>query len=460
MQGVGSPTSVGIDVAAMGGMYADKITLVSTESGTGVSNNGSLIAGTGGINIDSSGVVYNKNARIYANGNIDIKANGIYNSSAIAANGNIDINSNNSTLSNANAQIKSNSGDIKLAGASIDNRGGIINAQKAMDISTVNISNGNGSIKTNRGDLTIKASGSIDNNYDLRNNVINVDERGIRAGNDLTVNTTRIANSNSTLSGSDVSVNARDSIYNNSNSQVIAKRKVTLDAHTLQNNNSLIKSTNGLININLSGNFTNDSYAAISSGRALNITANAINNKGSLSASAGKSKFNAYSLNNQYGYIKGNNLDIKTTNLSNTEGLITADSNVVINTTSLNNYSSVGFDKYASKFGVSGHTGGIYAKDGSVTIKANNIDNYNGVISANGAQNVLTNGNVNITLRNNLDNRHGKIQGSNTVKLDVNKLDNTSSGLVQAGKDLTIDAFSRVDNYGGLFKFTRYNYNL
>ncbi|MBQ0688836.1 hypothetical protein J7315_22650, partial [Providencia rettgeri] len=124
-------------------------------------------------------------------------------------------------------------------------------------------------------------------------------------------------------------------------------------------------------------------------------------------------------------------------------------SNVVINTTSLNNYSSVGFDKYASKFGVSGHTGGIYAKDGSVTIKANNIDNYNGVISANGAQNVLTNGNVNITLRNNLDNRHGKIQGSNTVKLDVNKLDNTSSGLVQAGKDLTIDAFSRVDNYGG-----------
>nr|ELR5107186.1 filamentous hemagglutinin N-terminal domain-containing protein [Providencia rettgeri] len=449
VQGVGSPTSIGIDVAAMGGMYADKITLVSTESGTGVSNNGSLIAGTGGINIDSSGVVYNKNARIYANGNIDIKANGIYNSSAIAANGNIDINSNNSTLSNANAQIKSNSGDIKLAGASIDNRGGIINAQKAMDISTVNISNGNGSIKTNRGDLTIKASGSIDNNYDLRNNVINVDERGIRAGNDLTVNTTRIANSNSTLSGRDVSVNARDSIYNNSNSQVIAKRKVTLDAHTLQNNNSLIKSTNGLININLSGNFTNDSYAAISSGRALNITANAINNKGSLSASAGKSKFNAYSLNNQYDYIKGNNLDIKTTNLSNTEGLITADSNVVINTTSLNNYSSVGFDKYASKFGVSGHTGGIYAKDGSVTIKANNIDNYNGVISANGAQNVLTNGNVNITLRNNLDNRHGKIQGSNTVKLDVNKLDNTSSGLVQAGKDLTIDAFSRVDNYGG-----------
>ncbi|MEY0604624.1 hypothetical protein, partial [Providencia huaxiensis] len=169
--------------------------------------------------------------------------------------------------------------------------------------------------------------------------------------------------SNSTLSGRDVSVNARDSIYNNSNSQVIAKRKVTLDAHTLQNNNSLIKSTNGLININLSGNFTNDSYAAISSGRALNITANAINNKGSLSASAGKSKFNAYSLNNQYGYIKGNNLDIKTTNLSNNEGLIAADSNVVINTTSLNNSRSTGFNSYASKFGVAGHSGGIYAKD-------------------------------------------------------------------------------------------------
>ncbi|MEX6225290.1 hypothetical protein AB6F55_10895 [Providencia hangzhouensis] len=31
----------------------------------------------------------------------------------------------------------------------------------------------------------------------------------------------------------------------------------------------------------------------------------------------------------------------------------------------------------------------------------------------------------------------------------MNKLDNSNSGSVQAGKDLTIDAFSRVDNYSG-----------
>ncbi|ELR5205863.1 filamentous hemagglutinin N-terminal domain-containing protein [Providencia rettgeri] len=450
VQGVGYPTSVGVDIAAMGGMYANKITLVSTESGTGVSNKGSLVAGAGGVNIDSTGLVYNQSSRMNSSGGINIKANGLSNSSTILANGDIDIITNNSDLNNVNGQITSNAGNIKLTASRVDNRSGIINARQAMSIVTSgNINNSNGSIRTNNGDLNIKASGTIDNIYNLRNNVINVDERGIRAGNDLTINTSKLYNNNSTVSGRDVTINARDSIYNSSDSQIIAKRKVTLDAASLQNYNSLIKSTNGLTNINLSDTLTNDSYAAISSGRALNIDANIINNKGSLSASAGKSKFNAYTLNNQNGYIKGNNLDIKTTNLSNNEGLIAADSNVVINTTSLNNSRSTGFNSYASKFGVAGHSGGIYAKDGSVTIKANSANNYSGIIVDHNKDALSNGGDVNITLRNDLDNRYGTIQGANTIKLDVNKLDNSNSGLVQAGKDLTIDAFSRVDNYSG-----------
>lgn len=58
-------------------------------------------------------------------------------------------------------------------------------------------------------------------------------------------------------------------------------------------------------------------------------------------------------------------------------------------------------------------------------------------------------GDINITLRNDLDNRSGKIQGANDVNLDLNKLDNTKSGSIHAGKDLNIDAFTRVDNNTG-----------
>lgn len=450
VQGVGSATRIGVDVAAMGGMYADKITLVSTESGTGVSNNGNLIAGTGGINIDSTGLVYNQVGKMNANGNINIKSNGLYNTATIVANGDVDINAQNSVLSNVNGQIKSNGGDLKLASAtSVDNRSGIIHAQQDMNIATANIVNTNGSIKTNRGNIAIRATGKIDNNYTLRNNVINVDERGIRAGGDLSIDTTTLANNNSTLSGRDITINARNTVANDNSSQILAKRKIDIDSVTLQNNNSLIKSTNGQTNITLSSNLINNGYAAIDSGKALNIKANIIYNQGSLVSGAGKSKFDIYSLNNQYGFIKANNLDIKTTHLGNGRGLITADSNVVINATSADNSYASGFNSYASKFGVAGQTGGIYAKDGSVTIKADSLNNYSGVIAANQAQKAPTKGNIDIKLRNDLDNRYGKIQGANNVTLDVNKLNNTYSGTVDAGKDLTIDAFTRVDNNNG-----------
>ncbi|MGG4662719.1 two-partner secretion domain-containing protein [Providencia vermicola] len=451
VQGVGSTARVGIDVSALGGMYADKITLVSTESGTGVSNYGSMVAGSGGINIDSKGLVYNQNAKMNANGKINIKTNsGLYNNAAIVSNNDIDINTNNGILSNVNGQIKSNGGSVTLTtGSNIDNRSGIVDAQQNINLVSTNLHNTNGSIKTNRGDIDIRSTGTIENYYNLRNNVINTDNRGIRSGNNVTINAGKVVNSNSTISGRDIAINSRTLIVNENSSEIVAKRRIDMDAETLQNSNSLIKTTNGQTNITLSNNLMNNAYAAIDSGKALNITANIVNNQGSLVSRAGKSKFNVYSLVNQYGYIKGTNLDIKATNVTNNRGLITADNDVVINTTSLDNSYASGFNSYASKFGVSGRTGGIYAEDGAVNINANSLNNYSGIIAADASQKAGVKGDINIKLRNDLDNRYGKIQGTNTVKLDVNRLNNTYSGLVDAGKDLIIDAFTRVDNNNG-----------
>lgn len=451
VQGVGSTARVGIDVSALGGMYADKITLVSTESGTGVSNYGSMVAGSGGINIDSKGLVYNQNAKMNANGKINIKTNsGLYNNSTIASNNDIDINTNNGILSNVNGQIKSNGGSVTLTtGSNIDNRSGIVDAQQNINLVSTNLYNTNGSIKTNHGDIDIRSTGTIENYYNLRNNVINTDNRGIRSGNNVTINAGKVVNSNSTISGRDIAINARTLIANENSSEIVAKRRIDIDAETLQNSNSLIKTTNGQTNITLSHNLVNNGYAAIDSGKALNITANILQNQGSLVSNSGKSKFNVYSLINQYGYIKGTNLDIKATNVTNNRGLITADNDVVINTTSLDNSYASGFNAYASKFGVSGRTGGIYAEDGAVNINANSLNNYSGIIAADASQKAGVKGDINIKLRNDLDNRYGKIQGANTVKLDVNKLNNTYSGLVDAGKDLIIDAFTRVDNNNG-----------
>ncbi|ENU1225691.1 filamentous hemagglutinin N-terminal domain-containing protein [Providencia rettgeri] len=451
LPGSNSTPRVGIDVAAMGGMYADKITLVSTESGTGVSNLGMLSAGSGGIKIDSTGLVYNQNALMNSNGTIDIKSNGLYNNSSIVAQGDISINNHNTVISNNAGLIKSNGGNIKIAAGTINNnQRGVIHAQQDIEINTNHLTNNNGSIKTKQGNIDITSTNSIDNSYSIYHGAINEPERGIRAGGKLTIDTTKLHNNNSVLSGQDVALTGRYIITNDSNGQIIAKRRIDIDAETLQNQNALIKSTNGQTNITLSSNLLNNRYGVIDSGKALNINANILYNDGSLISNAGKSKYNVTTLNNQNGYIKGNNLNIKATYVGNDKGLITADSNVVINSSQIDNTNSAQFNNSGNIFGAAGYTGGIYAKNGSVTIKGTNLNNKYGIISANTFQNAGTDGDVKINLKNNLENSYGKILASKTINLDMNRLNNTYSGFIRAGKDLSINAFSRVENNNGV----------
>ncbi|MDZ7938041.1 MAG: DUF637 domain-containing protein [Rhodoferax sp.] len=58
--GTGVAPTVALDVAALGGMYAGKITLVGTEAGVGVNNAGSIVARGGDLVLSSSGILTNR----------------------------------------------------------------------------------------------------------------------------------------------------------------------------------------------------------------------------------------------------------------------------------------------------------------------------------------------------------------------------------------------------------------
>ncbi|MGJ7612142.1 MULTISPECIES: hemagglutinin repeat-containing protein [unclassified Variovorax] len=75
--GTGAVPTYALDVAALGGMYAQKITLVGTEAGLGVRNAGSLGAGAGGLvvtaqgRLENTGTLEGQRVELASSGDID-----------------------------------------------------------------------------------------------------------------------------------------------------------------------------------------------------------------------------------------------------------------------------------------------------------------------------------------------------------------------------------------------------
>ncbi|WP_355586611.1 hemagglutinin repeat-containing protein [Xanthomonas cannabis] len=71
----GAAPSIGIDVAQLGGMYADRIRLIATEAGVGVVSRGTLAAQSGDLQIDSAGQVSLSGTSVARDG-VNVRASG------------------------------------------------------------------------------------------------------------------------------------------------------------------------------------------------------------------------------------------------------------------------------------------------------------------------------------------------------------------------------------------------
>ena len=159
IEGKGGRPAFALDTAAIGGMYAGRITLVGTEKGLGVNNSGTWSAEDNLI-LDWNGDLKNSGT-IYSKGNTDLRASHLENDKTIAAERNLSAAAK-ENIRNQGKLLAGENMDI-YAGKTLDNAGHAMESGNNLSIETGDaINNAAGTIKSG-GSQQIKAGHTLTN---------------------------------------------------------------------------------------------------------------------------------------------------------------------------------------------------------------------------------------------------------------------------------------------------------
>ncbi|MCE3232600.1 MAG: filamentous hemagglutinin family outer membrane protein [Rickettsiaceae bacterium] len=372
--------ALAIDSAALGGMYAGKIGLVSTEAGVGVKTDGTLAASASDVVITADGRIEYKN--VNAKQNIKVSGKGIKQSGDAYAGKDIEINSQEEI--DLQDGFTAAGGDVNLfAHDDINNFNMVLSGVDAQNLGNDVTFSSNG-----LGSVLISAGGNLNNNG------------FISASDALLITATTFTNADLVQSGG----------------------YMQIAANTIDNSNSFIMDADGNIingivaggDLDISGNLNNNNGAVVAGG-LLSVTGD-INNASGLIVSTDALTLTSNTITNTSGNIIGGSAIFNAATIDNTSGLLSAFGDMVINaTTAATNY-----------------LGTIYA-EGDLTAK--NVSNNEGVIQTEGDI-VLTNNGT--ALNNNLGNIRAVGSDSTITVSGVGDLLNLG-GIIQAQSNIDLN---------------------
>ncbi len=248
LKGEGNVPKVAVDTGALGGMYARRIHLTSTESGVGV-NLGNLYARDGDITLDASGRLTVNNS--LATGAVTAKGQGVTLNGDHKAGGNLSVSSR-SDIVLSNGTLNSDKDLSLTAGGRITQQNEKLTAGRDVTLAAKNITQDTPSQINAARDIvtvasdTLTTQGQITAGQNLTASATTLTQDGIllakgHAGLDagtlnnsgavqgasLMLGSTTLSNSGSLLSGSSLTVNTRDFTQNG---RTGAKGKVDITA--------------------------------------------------------------------------------------------------------------------------------------------------------------------------------------------------------------------------------------
>ncbi|EDG0478263.1 filamentous hemagglutinin N-terminal domain-containing protein, partial [Salmonella enterica subsp. enterica serovar Newport] len=411
-----------LDVAALGGMYANKITLVGTEKGLGVRNAGELGASAGELTLSVDGRLGNS-GQLQSQGNLQIASQGDMDNPgnlvagkevSLSATGTLRneglIRAGSNTTLTAN-HIDSTSGSHLAAG--VDARGGI----------------------TRPGNLVLTASGELKaQGQNLAQNLLaargsRIDMGGSQtSAKTLTLTATHddVRTAGATIKAENARIQAATGFSNDDGR--LSAGALSLQAQSIDNNRGLLRQENAQ-DLVLDSRVIRNNQGTLSNGGNTVIRADRVENHGGLLAGNGR------------------DLSISTSLLDNQQGTVqlAGDGTLSLHTDAIQGHQ--GTLQSAGKLSLTGHDldlsgGKTLARELAVT--ADSLNNQRGLLSQRG------DGDMTLTLRDSLNNHSGRTESGGNLTFSAADLDNTGGTLLAANRgNLALNTTGAITNTRG-----------
>ncbi|EEZ5765138.1 contact-dependent inhibition toxin CdiA [Escherichia coli O140] len=339
LKGEGDVPKVAVDTGALGGMYARRIHLTSTESGVGV-NLGNLYAREGDIILSSAGKLVLKNS--LAGGNTTVTGTDVSLSGDNKAGGNLSVTGTTGLTLNQSRLVTDKNLVLSSSGQIVQNGGELTAGQNAM-LSAQHLNQTSGAVNaaenvtlTTTGGITLKgrsvagktltvSSGSLNNGGTLvagRDATVKTgtfSNTGAVQGNGLKVTATDLTSTGSIKSGSTLDISARNATLSG-DAGAKGSARVTVSG-TLENRGRLVSDdvlTLSATQINNSGTLSGAKELVASADTLTTTEKSVTNSDGNLMLNSASSTLAGETSAGGTVSVKGNSL--KTTTTAQTQG--------------------------------------------------------------------------------------------------------------------------------------------
>lgn len=420
-QGVGTPPVLAIDVAALGGMYANAVRLIGTERGVGSNLGGTLNSLTGDIQLSSNGdLTIVPGASLLAARNASVRAPTIANAGTIATNGNVALLASNTLANTGTITARA---DVTGSAATITNSGTV-----AGGIDTAGLVN-------DAGNVTLAASGALAN------------QGTIQGGQQAVIQAASADLSGGSIRGGQRVALAVAGDVNHEGATLTAPALDVRAGGTLDNQRGTIASTAPLA---LTLGALDNRGGALTSQSTLALNTTAIQNAGGQLVAQQDLDLHAATIGNQggtLGSVAGNATVRADSALDNTSGTISAARTASVSADSLTNAAGqISGDTVALTAGtLDSHNGRIAAVHDLAVTSQRDASNAGGVI---GSQQ----GNATVHTGGALDNAQGVVTGAGATSIDAARVANIGGTITSAG-DTSI-ATAALDNSAGTISAT------